>query len=169
MPASELPRDLGQIILTLHDQRVILDADLATLYQVPTRALNQAVKRNSDRFPREFAFLVTRKELTILRSQFVISSLHGGRRSPPYAFTEHGVLMAASVLNSHRAVAVSVALIKAFVQQREVLASHQGVTKRLTEAEKTLLTHDAALRDIYQRIQPLLLPPPDLPRKKIGF
>ena len=87
----------------------------------------------------------------------------------PYVFTEHGVLMAANVLNSPRAVAVSVALIKAFVRLREVLATNQVVAKRLAEVEKTLVTHDAALRDIYQRIKPLLLPPPDPPRKKIGF
>jgi phage regulator Rha-like protein len=87
----------------------------------------------------------------------------------PYVFTEHGVLMAANVLNSPRAVAVSVALVKAFVRLREVLATNQAVAKRLAEVEKTLVTHDAALRDIYQRIKPLLLPPPDQPRKKIGF
>jgi len=104
-----------------------------------------------------------------LRSQIATSSFHGGRRYLPYVFTEHGVLMAANVLHSPRAVAVSVALVKAFVRFREVLATHQVVAKRLTEVEKTLLTHDAALRDIYQKIKPLLLPPPDPPRKKIGF
>jgi len=161
--------DLGQLILTLRGQRVILDADLAALYEIPTKALNQAVKRNADRFPTEFAFQPTRQELTILRSQFVTSRFHGGRRHLPYVFTEHGVLMAANVLNSPRAVAVSVALIKAFVRLREVLATNQVVAKRLAEVEKTLVTHDAALRDIYQRIKPLLLPPPDPPRKKIGF
>jgi phage regulator Rha-like protein len=168
--ASKKPvHDLGQLILNLRGQRVILDADLAALYEVPTKALNQAVKRNADRFPSEFAFQPAREELTILRSQSVTSSSHGGRRSLPYVFTEHGVLMAANVLNSPRAVAVSVALIKAFVRLREVLATNQVVAKRLAEVEKTLVTHDAALRDIYQRIKPLLLPPPDPPSKKIGF
>lgn len=161
--------DLSQLILTVRDQRVILDADLAELYQVPTKVLNQAVKRNADRFPSEFAFQLAAKELPILRSQSVTSSSHGGRRSRPYVFTEHGVLMAANVLNSPRAVAVSVALVKAFVRLREVLATNQVMGKRLAEVEKTLVTHDAALRDIYQRIKPLLLPPPDPPRKKIGF
>jgi phage regulator Rha-like protein len=161
--------DLGQLILTLRGQRVILDADLAALYEVSTKRLNEQVKRNADRFPAEFAFQPTRQELTNLRSQIATSSLHGGRRYLPYVFTEHGVLMAANVLNSPRAVAVSVALIKAFVRLREVLATHQVVAKRLAEVEKTLVTHDAALRDIYQRIKPLLLPPPDPPRKKIGF
>jgi ORF6N domain len=169
MASSKPVQDLGQLILTLRGQRVILDTDLAALYRVPTKVLNQAVKRNADRFPLEFAFQVAAKELTILRSQIVTSSSHGGRRFLPYVFTEHGVLMAANVLNSSRAVAVSVALIKAFVRLREVLATNQVMGKRLAEVEKTLVTHDAALRDIYQRIRPLLLPPPDPPRKKIGF
>jgi phage regulator Rha-like protein len=169
MAPAEPIQDLGRMILILRGQRVILDADLAVLYGVPTKALNQAVKRNADRFPVEFAFQLAPKELAILRSQIVTSSLHGGRRTLPYAFTEHGVLMAANVLNSPRAVAVSVALIKAFVRLREALAENQVVAKRLAEVEKTLVTHDAALRDIYQRIKPLLLPPPDPPRKKIGF
>lgn len=161
--------DPGQMILTLRGQRVILDADLAALYAVPTKRLNEQVKRNADRFPEEFAFQVAREELAILRSQIATSRLHGGRRYLPYVFTEHGVLMAANVLNSPRAVAVSVALVKAFVRLREVLATNQVMGKRLAEVEKTLVTHDAALRDIYQRIKPLLLPPPDPPRKKIGF
>ena len=169
MPTSKPTHDLGQLILVLRGQRVILDADLAALYEVSTKRLNEQVKRNADRFPSEFAFQVAPKELTILRSQFATSSSHGGRRFLPYVFTEHGVLMAANVLNSPRAVAVSVALVKAFVRLREVLATNQAVAKRLAEVEKTLVTHDVALRDIYQRIKPLLLPPPDPPRKKIGF
>ena len=168
--ASQKPvHDLGQLILNLRGLRVILDADLALLYEVSTKRLNEQVKRNIDRFPPEFAFQVASEELTILRSQIATSSSHGGRRYLPYVFTEHGVLMAANVLNSPRAVAVSVALVKAFVRLREVLATNQVVAKRLAEVEKTLVTHDAALRDIYQRIKPLLLPPPDPPRKKIGF
>jgi ORF6N domain-containing protein len=169
MTSPEPIQDLGRMILTLRLQRVILDADLAALYGVPTRRLNEQVKRNAERFPVEFAFQLTPKEVANLRSQNAISSSHGGRRHAPNVFTEHGVLMAANVLNSPRAVAVSVALIKAFVRLREVLAANQVVAKRLAEVEKTLVTHDAALRDIYQRIKPLLLPPPDPPRKKIGF
>ncbi len=157
------------MIFALRGERVILDADLAALYGVPTKALNQAVKRNPDRFPAEFAFQLVPKELPILRSQIVTSNSRGGRRYLPYAFTEHGVLMAANVLNSPRAVAVSVALIKAFVRLREVLAANQSMAKRLAEVEKTLVTHDVALRDIYLRIKPLLLPPPEAPRKRIGF
>src|SRR5271170_1339452 len=136
-------------IVILRGQRVILDADLAALYEVPTKRLNEQVKRNADRFPSEFAFQLAREELTILRSQIATSRFHGGRRFLPYAFTEHGVLMAANVLNSPRAVAVSVALVKAFVRLREVLATNQVMGKRLANVEKTLVTHDAALRDIY--------------------
>jgi len=169
MASSKPIHDLAQLILTVRNQRVILDADLAKLYEVPTGTLNQAVKRNEDRFPSEFMFQLEAKELTILKSQIVISSSHGGRRSRPRVFTEHGVLMAANVLNSPRAVAVSVALVKAFVRLREVLATNQVMGKRQAEVEKTLVTHDAALRDIYQRIKPLLLPPPEPPRQKIGF
>ena len=110
MASPKPAHDLGQLILTLRGQRVILDADLAGLYDVPTGALNQAVKRKADRFPSEFAFQLTSKEVTNLRSQTVTSSFHGGRRYSPYVFTEHGVLMAANMLNSPRAVAVSVAL-----------------------------------------------------------
>jgi len=169
MDSPEPVHDLGQLILTLRGQRVILDADLATLYEVPTKRLNEQVKRNAVRFPSEFAFKLSKEEFAALRSQIATSSSHGGRRYLPYVFTEHGVLMAANVLNSPRAVAVSVALVKAFVRLREVLFTNQVMGKRVAEVEKTLVTHDAALRDIYQRIKPLLLPPPDPPRKKIGF
>ena len=136
MALPKIAHDLTGMILILRGQRVILDADLAALYEVPTKALNQAVKRNEDRFPSEFAFQVAAKELAILRSQIVTSSSHGGRRFRPYVFTEHGVLMAANVLNSPRATAVSVALIKAFVRLREVLATNQAMAKRLADVEK---------------------------------
>ncbi len=97
------------------------------------------------------------------------SSFHGGRRIPPYAFTEHGALMAANVLNSPQAIQMSVALIAAFIRLHEALAANHAMAKRLAEIENTVLTHDAALRDLYQKIRPLLLPPPDPPRRKIGF
>jgi hypothetical protein len=169
MTSPKVVQDLSQLILVLRGQRVILDSDLALLYEVPTGRLNEQAKRNADRFPEEFAFQLTKREFDSLRSQIAISKGRGGRRYSPYVFTEHGVLMAANVLNSRRAIAVSVALVKAFVRLREMLVTNQVVGKRLAEVEKTLVTHDAALRDIYQRIKPLLLPPPDPPRKKIGF
>jgi hypothetical protein len=158
------------LIVTIRDQRVILDADLAALYGVSTMVLNQAVKRNQERFPKAFLFQLTRSEwLNDLKSQIVISNTRGGRRSPPYAFTEHGALMAANVLNSPQAIHMSVALIAAFIRLREALAADQAMAKRLAEIENTVLTHDTALRDLYQKIRPLLLPPPDPPRRKIGF
>ena len=160
--------DIHQLIVTVRDQRVILDADLASLYSVPTKVLNQAVKRNQERFPEAFLFQLTNSEWKILRSQIVTSSLHGGRRYLPFAFTEHGALMAANVLNSPQAIQMSVALISAFIRLREALSANQFMAKRLAEIEKSLLSHDAALRDLYQKIRPLLLPPPD-PPKRMGF
>jgi hypothetical protein len=168
MVSPKVVRDLSELILVLRGNRVILDSDLASLYEVPTGRLNEQVKRNADRFPEKFAFQLTKKEFDSLRSQIAISKGREGRRYSPYVFTEHGVLMAPNVLNSRRAIAVSLALVKAFVRLREMLVANQVVGKRLAEVEKTLVTHNAALRDIYQRIEPLLLPPPDPPRKKIG-
>ncbi len=162
--------NIAPLIVTVREQRVILDADLAALYGVSTMVLNQAVKRNRERFPRAFLFQLTRYEwVNDLKSQIVISSFHGGRRSPPFAFTEHGALMAANVLNSPKAIQMSVALIAAFIRLREALAADHAMAKRLAEIENTVLTHDTALRDLYQKIRPLLLPPPDPPRPKIGF
>jgi ORF6N domain len=170
MPKPAPLANISPLIVTVRDQRVILDADLAALYGVSTMVLNQAVKRNQERFPKTFLFQLTRSEwLNDLKSQIVISNTRGGRRSPPYAFTEHGSLMAANVLNSPNAIQMSVALIAAFIRLREALAANHAMAKRLAEIESTVLTHDTALRDLYQKIRPLLLPPPDLPRRKIGF
>jgi hypothetical protein len=170
MPKPSALASISPLIVTVRDQRVILDADLAALYGVPTMVLNQAVKRNRDRFPKVFLFQLTRSEwLNDLKSQIVISNIRGGRRTPPYAFTEHGALMAANVLNSPKAIQMSVALVTAFIRLREALAANDSMAKRLIEIENTVLTHDAALRDLYQKIRPLLLPPPELPRRKIGF
>ena len=168
-------------ILTFRDQRVLLDADLARIYGVETRALNQAVKRNSDRFPEEFAFQLTREEIlsisqtvtsesAALTSQIVMSKPgRGGRRHRPYAFTEHGALQAASVLNSPQAVQMSLFVIRAFVKMREELAANATILKRLAEIDKSLFLHDSALRDIYQKLLPLLAPPTEKPRRRIGF
>ena len=135
-----------------------------------TRALVQAVKRNADRFPEDFLFQLTPAEAAALRSQIVISKTgRGGRRYSPYAFTEHGALMAANILNSPRTVAMSVYVIGAFVKMREYLAANAAILKRLAEIDKTLLLHDGALRDIYQKLRPLLEPPPSPPKPEIGF
>lgn len=170
MPKPAALANITPLIVTVRNQRVILDADLGVLYGVSTMVLNQAVKRNRERFPKAFLFQLTRSEwLNDLKSQIVISNARGGRRSPPYAFTEHGALMAANVLNSPQAIQMSVALIAAFIRLREALAADHAMAKRLAEIESTVLTHDTALRDLYQKIRPLLLPPPDPPRRKIGF
>ncbi len=182
-------------IRSIRDQRVILDNDLAALYGVPTKRLNEQYRRNLDRFPEDFAFQLTQDEWAALtsetvapeaaqnlrpqnatssasmnRSQFATGSQkHRDPRYPPYAFTEHGALMAANILNSPRAVAMSVYVIRAFVKMREDLAANAAILKRLAEIDKTLLLHDGALRDIYQKLRPLLEPPPPQPKPEIGF
>jgi hypothetical protein len=162
--------DILSSILTLRGQRVILAADLAKLVGVETKRLNERVSRNPERFPRDFVFQVTAAEFVeCSRSQSATLKRGGNIKYLPYAFTEHGAIMAANVLSSPRAVAMSVYVVRAFIQQREVLAANGAMLKRLAEIDKELLQHDTALRDIYHRLQPLLQPPPDPPRKKIGF
>ena len=157
-------------ILTIRGQRVILDADLANLYGVETKRLNERVRRNSARFPDDFAFLLSQEEVAHLKSQFATSSFeHGGKRKRPMVFTEHGALMAANLLRSPKAVEMSVFVVRAFVKMREKLSATRELARRLAEIEKQLLVHDAALIDLYEQIRPLLLPPPDPPQKKIGF
>ena len=151
-------------------QRVILDADLARIYGVSTSRFNEAVKRNIKRFPDDFLFRLTAEEPSSLISQNAISNEgRGGRRTLPYAFTEHGALQAANILNSPKAVAMGIYVIRAFVRLREELAANAELEKRLANIENTLTTHDTALRDLIARIRPLLLPPPEPPKRKIGF
>jgi hypothetical protein len=160
------------LIHTIRGQRVIFAADLAKLYGVVTGRLNEQVKRNLERFPADFMFQLTADEMDAYersRSQFAILKKGHNIKYRPYVFTEHGAIMAANVLNSPQAVAMSVYVVRAFVQQREVLAANETILKRLAEIDKTLLQHNAALRDIYQKLLPLLQPPPDPPRPKIGF
>jgi hypothetical protein len=158
--------------------RVVFDSDLATLYGVPTKGFNQAIKRNRLRFPKDFAFQLTAKEADSLRSQNVTindtaepSTDRRGRHRKylPWVFTEHGAVMAANVLRSPKAIQMSVYVVRAFVAQREALASNQKVLRRLAEIDKTLLEHDAALRTLWNKLRPLLLPPPDQPAREIGF
>jgi hypothetical protein len=158
-----------ELILTIRGQKVILDADISRIYGVPTKRLNEQIKRNQDRFPLDFAFRLTAQE----KAEVVANCDHlqGLRFSPvlPLAFTEHGALMAANVLNSPRAVEMSVFVIRAFVKMREKLVANQVLEKRLAEIEKKLLLHDSSLRDLYDRIRPLLLPPPEKPKRRIGY
>ena len=162
--------DILSSILTIRGQRVILAADLAKLFGVETKRLNEQIRRNPERFPRDFVFQLTAAELVeCSRSQSATLKRGGNVKYLPYAFTEHGAIMAANVLSSPQAVAMSVYVVRAFIQQREVLAANGAILKRFAEIDKELLQHDTALRDIYHRLQPLLAPPPDAPRKKIGF
>lgn len=157
-------------ILTMREQRVVLDSDLARIYGVPTGRFNEAVKRNLKRFPADFSFIVTREEYEELISQNAISKPgRGGRTKFPRVFTEHGALMAASILNSERAIAMSVYVIRAFVEMRENLASNAAILKRLAEIDQTLMLQNSSLSDIYEKLLPLLSPPPDPPRRQIGF
>jgi hypothetical protein len=170
--SSPSTQNILPLIHTIRGQRVILAADLAKLYGVVTFRLNEAVKRNKTRFPSDFMFQLTAiewDELKILRSQIAILKHGKHQKYHPYAFTEHGAIMAASVLNSPQAVAMSIYVIRAFVQQREVLSANDAILKRLAEIDKTLLQHNAALRDVYQKLMPLLQPPPVTPKPRIGF
>jgi len=156
-------------ILLLRHQRVILDTDIADLYGVPVKVLNQQVKRNRERFPADFVFRLTSKEDAVLRSQFVTSKPgRGGRRYAPYAFTEHGAIMAATVLNSERAVQMSVFVVRAFVRLREMLATNRKLAGKIDELENRLDTHDSTIQDLIEAIKELMKPE-DPPRKRIGF
>jgi ORF6N domain len=156
-------------IFLVRGQKVLLDQDLAALYAVQVRALNQAVKRNEKRFPPDFVFRLTAKENRNLKSQFVTTnSGRGGRRTLPYAFTEHGAIMAASVLNSPRAVEMSVFVVRAFVRLRETLGSQRALAARFAELEQRLETHDKAIGEIIDAIRALMMPP-EKPPRQIGF
>lgn len=178
------------MIVRVRDQSVILDSDLARVYGVTTKALNQAVKRNAERFPEDFAFQLQEDEAVALRSQIVTSSAdapdpesnarpqtatgsRGGRRTLPWAFTEHGALMAANILRSPQAVQMSVFLVRAFVRLREQFAANDAILRRLAEIDEKLLAHDEALVLVWQKLQSVLrLPPPTpppAPKRRIGF
>jgi hypothetical protein len=164
--SPDLPR-----IYTVRKQKVMLDSDLAALFGVETKVFNQAIRRNAERFPSDFAFEITAQELANLRSQIVTSSRHGGLRYLPWVFTEHGAIMAAMVLRSQHAVAMSVFVVRAFVQMREQISANLGVLRRLAEIDKKLLEHDVVLREVVERLAPLLNPPPEDEAKKpkIGY
>jgi hypothetical protein len=157
-------------ILLIRGLKVLLDADLAALYGVATRVLNQAVKRNAERFPADFMFQLSAKEFEDWRSQFVISNPGAkmGLRRAPFAFTEHGALMAATVLNSRRAVETSVYVVRAFVRLREFLSSHKDLARRLDQHEKKLALHDQTISGLVNTIRHLMAPP-ESRRRPIGF
>jgi len=167
--AIVLAKRVGSNILILRNQKVILDTDLAELYGVPVKRLNEQLKRNPQRFPRDFLFTLTREEYKHLRSQNATSSsAHGGRRYLPHAFTEHGAIMAATVLNSKRAIEMSVFVVRAFVQMRQSLVVNQHVVSKLSELEARLDSHDAEIQDLVDAIRELLTPLP-ANNRRIGF
>jgi hypothetical protein len=159
---SAAGRSIERSIHFMRGHKVMLDADLARLYQVPTFRLNEQVKCNRSRFPRDFMFQLTAQEASSLTSQFAISnSARGGRRSRPYAFTEHGVAMRSSVLKSSRAVQVNIAIMRAFVKLGEILSTHHELAKRLEQLEGKFDQHDAQIQEVFDAIRALLAPKPD--------
>ena len=161
--------EISARIVSLRGRPVVLDSGLADAYGVTTSALNQAVKRNADRFPEDFAFHWTANEFDSLRSQIVISNAgRGGRRYAPMAFTEHGAIMAASILNSPRAVEMSVFVVRAFVRLRDAARLNTEISKQLASLERRVTDHDGALKEMFVVIRGLLQPAPS-PRKRIGF
>ena len=164
------PADIARAILLLRGQRVILDTELATLYGVTTKRLNEQVKRNAERFPEDFLFRLTRAETEGLnRSQIATGSQkHRDPRFPPFAFTEHGAIMAATILNSPRAVEMSVFVVRAFVRLRELLASNTALARKLDELERKYKHHDEAIAAILSAIRELMNPPAPK-RRPIGF
>lgn len=159
---------VGALIRRIRGQMVMLSEDLARLYEVAPRVLLQAVKRNVRRFPADFMFQLDRQEVANLKSQIVISSWGGARRSTPYAFTEQGVAMLASVLRSERAIEVNIAIVRAFVRLRETMAEHRELAAKLAELEDRVSGHDRRIGALFEAIRQLMAPP-DPPRKQIGF
>jgi phage regulator Rha-like protein len=158
---------IERAILSIRGEKVMLDSDLAELYGVETKALNRAVKRNQNRFPNDFMFQLTPEEAANLRCQIgTSSSQYGGRRYLPYAFTEHGALMLANVLNSERAAQTSVHVVRAFVRLRQILASNAELARKLAALENK---YDAQFKVVFDAIRQLMSPPPAKPRREIGF
>ena len=165
--SSVLIEHIERAILVLRGHKVMLDSDLADLYEVATKVLLQAVKRNPERFPSDFMFQLNKQEVASLRSQFVTSNKpgRGGRRYAPYAFTEQGVAMLSTVLNSPRAIAVNIEIMRAFVRLRRILASNKELARRLDELEAKT---DARFQQVFEAIRQLMAPPE--PKKRpIGF
>jgi hypothetical protein len=161
---------IAQSILILRGRRVLLDSELAVLYDVTTKRFNEQVKRNLTRFPADFMFQLSADEANALRSQFATLKPGRGRHRKylPYAFTEHGAIMAATILNSSRAVEMSVHVVRAFVQLRDLLASNRQLAEKFAELERKVSSHDQVIVGILKAIRELMHPP--LPKKRpIGF
>ncbi len=170
-----------QKIFLIRGHKVMLDYDLAVLYGVPTKRLNEQVKRNLKRFPDDFMFQLTTQEAQASRSQFatlkaganlrsqIATSSYGGSRYLPYAFTEQGIAMLSSVLNSDRAIQVNIAIMRAFVKIREMLATHKELADRLSELERRMGRKDQEVIALFEAIRKLMAPPPEIKKRPIGF
>lgn len=163
-------------IYVIRGQKVLIDADLAVLYQVLTKNLNLAVRRNRSRFPEDFMFQLTAEEAQSLRLQIATSNSRGGRRYAPYVFTEQGIAMLSSVLSSERAIQVNIAIMRAFVRLRQLLATNEELALRLDELERQQLDqnakfdqHDSQIERVFSTIDQLITPPLDANRRRIGF
>jgi hypothetical protein len=164
------PREMQTVENAIHlvrGQRVMLDSDLAKIYGVSTMRLNEQLRRNKKRFPSDFAFQLTREEFTNLISQFAISRSHGGRRKLPWAFTEHGAIMLASVLNSEIAVEASVRVVRAFVRLRKIVSANAELAAKFAQLERRLDSHDDAIAQLFAAIRQLLAPAEK--KREIGF
>ncbi|HXC07128.1 MAG TPA: ORF6N domain-containing protein [Bacteroidia bacterium] len=161
-------QEIEEKIYLIRGLKVMLDSDLADLYQVQTFRLNEQVKRNETRFPTDFMFQLTAKEWENLKSQIAISSSWGGRRTLPYVFTEHGVLMLSSVLSSDRAVQVNIQIMRIYTKLREMIVSHKDILLKLEQMEKSVTRHDGEIQLIFKYLKELLNPVRP-PRKKVGF
>ena len=160
---------IAQCIRIVRGKRVLLDTDLAAFYAVDTKVFNQQVRRNQARFPADFMFRLDEDEFSRLRSQFVTSNVgRGGRRYAPYAFTEHGAIMAATLLNSPRATEISVHVVRAFVELRDLVAGNRTLTTKLTQLERKVASHDKSITGLIDSMRQLLAPP-DPPKRSIGF
>jgi hypothetical protein len=173
------PREIATVENAIHlvrGHRVMLDSDLAAMYGVTTKRLNERLRRNRNRFPSDFAFQLTREEFTNLRSQIATSSLrsqsatsrHGGRRYRPWVFTEHGAIMLASVLDSEVAIDASVRVVRAFVRLREIISANAELAAKFAQLERRLDSHDGAIAQLFAAIRQLLAPPPEK-KREIGF
>jgi hypothetical protein len=159
---------INPMIVEIRGQRVMLDSDLAAMYGVTTRRLNQQFSRNRNRFPTDFAFQLTTKEFANLKLQFATSSSHGGKRKLPWVFTEHGAIMLASVLNSPVAIEASVRVVRAFVYLREQISANRELARKFSELEQRLDQHDQSIATLFEAIRQLL-EPAATPKREIGF
>ena len=163
---------IEKAILLMRGQKILLDRDLAQLYEVPTKRLNEQVRRNIRRFPADFMFQLTKREFEDWRSQFATSNSVAkmGMRRRPFAFTEQGVAMLSSVLNSERAIDVNIAIMRAFVRLREIMASHKDLARKLEDLERKFGEHDQKFHVVFEAFRQLMTPPPEPARKRhIGF